>query len=120
MTVRRIIYKQDAPGRVAPYPGSPYLPFGAFCMSPRMQGLVNKVCRDTAIIAKLLSPDGPEQPDGDHERGEGDADQTDRRRGEIANAAPAGADTAERRGARGPIRVDGRRSSHAGSRATAD
>lgn len=64
MTVRRVIYKQDAPGRLAPYPGSPYLPFGAFCMSPRMQGLVNKVSRDGAIIARMLSPDGVDKEGG--------------------------------------------------------
>ena len=64
MTVTRITYKQDAPGRTAPYPGSPYLPFGAFVMSPRMQGLVNKISRDTAIIARMLSPEGDDPRDG--------------------------------------------------------
>jgi hypothetical protein len=57
MGVTRIQYKEDKPGRTTPYPGSPYLPFGAFCVSPRMQGLMNKVGRDTAIIAKMISPD---------------------------------------------------------------
>ena len=63
MTVRRVTYKPDAPGRTAPYPGSPYMPFGAFVMSPRMQGLVNKIARDTAVLARMLSPDGVDDPD---------------------------------------------------------
>ena len=61
MTVTRITYKQDAPGRTAPYPGSPYLPFGAFVMSPRMQGLVNKISRDVAVIARMLSPESEDE-----------------------------------------------------------
>lgn len=64
MHVAKVTYRADKPGRVAPYPGSPYLPFGAFCLSPRMQGLMMKVGRDTAILARMLSPEGPEQ-DGD-------------------------------------------------------
>jgi hypothetical protein len=61
MGVRRIRYKQDQPGRTAPYPGSPFLPFGAFVMSPRMQGLVTKVTMDMAAYAKAISPDGPDE-----------------------------------------------------------
>jgi hypothetical protein len=57
MAVRRIRYKEDQPGRMAPYPGSPYLPFGAFVMSPRMQGLVLKVTSDMAVYARAISPD---------------------------------------------------------------
>jgi len=57
MAVRRIRYKEDQPGRMAPYPGSPYMPFGAFVMSPRMQGLVTKVTLDMSVVARALSPD---------------------------------------------------------------
>lgn len=56
-----IRYKQDAPGRVAPYPRSPYLPFGAFCMSPRVQGLVLKVARDVKAFAESISPESEEE-----------------------------------------------------------
>lgn len=56
--VRRVVYREDKPGRTTPYPGSPFLPFGAFAVSPRVQGLVLKVARDGAIIAKMLSPKG--------------------------------------------------------------
>ena len=61
MPVKRIRYKEDPPGRMAPLPGSPYLPFGAFVMSPRMQGLVLKVTGDMAVYAKAISPDGPDE-----------------------------------------------------------
>ena len=61
MAVRRITYKPDTPGRVTPHPGSPYLPFGAFVMSPRVQGLITKVAGDMAVYARAISPDGPEE-----------------------------------------------------------
>lgn len=64
MHVTKITYRADKPGRVTPYPGSPFLPFGAFCVSPRMLGLMMKVGRDTAIIAKMLSPQGPDKKTG--------------------------------------------------------
>ena len=56
--VGRIRYREDKPGKVTPYPGSPYLPFGAFALSSRMQGLTLKIARDGALIAKMLSPKG--------------------------------------------------------------
>jgi len=50
-------YKQDAPGRTAPYPKSPYLPFSRFCTSARVQGLALKVAGDIAVFAKAISPE---------------------------------------------------------------
>ena len=61
MPVKRIRYKEDPPGRTAPLPGSPYMPFGAFAVSPRMQGLVTKVTSDMAVYARAISPDGPDE-----------------------------------------------------------
>lgn len=61
MSVVRARYKQDQPGRRAPYPGSPYLPFGAFAVSERVQGLVLKVASDIAVFAKAISPEGEDR-----------------------------------------------------------
>jgi hypothetical protein len=61
MAVRRIRYKEDPPGRTAPLPGSPYLPFGAFAVSPRMQGLVTKVTSDMAVFARSISPESADE-----------------------------------------------------------
>ena len=56
-------YKQDSPGRTSPYPGSPYLPFSAFCVSPRVQGIALKVAGDIAVFAKGISPDSDREKD---------------------------------------------------------
>lgn len=64
MGVRRIVYRPDRPGKKSPYPGSPFLPFGAFAVSPRMQGLVMKVARDGAILAKMFVPPSDDPRDG--------------------------------------------------------
>lgn len=62
--IARITYKQDQPGRTAPYPGSPYRPFGAFVMSPRMQGLVLRVTRDVKAFAEGISPTSDTEGEG--------------------------------------------------------
>jgi len=64
MTRRIVYYRADKPGKVTPYPGSPFLPFGAFAVSARMQGLMNKVGRDTAGLAKMFVPSGSDEKGG--------------------------------------------------------
>lgn len=64
MTVRRVQYKADKPGRVTPYPGSPFLPFGAFCISPRIQGLTLKIGRDVATLAKMFVKPSDDERNG--------------------------------------------------------
>lgn len=61
----RARYRPDQPGRKAPYPGSPFLPFGAFAVSPRVQGLAMQVARDIAVVAKALSPEGEDRREGE-------------------------------------------------------
>lgn len=61
MKVERIYYKEDRPGRTAPYPGSPYMPFSRFCTSRRVQGLMLKVASDVKAFAEGISPDSDEE-----------------------------------------------------------
>jgi hypothetical protein len=58
-----IRYKADSPGRTAPYPGSPYLPFSRFCTSRRVQGLVLHIAADVAAFAKSISPESDDERD---------------------------------------------------------
>lgn len=65
MGVVKITYRADKPGKKTPYYQSKgMLPFGAFCVSPRVQGLVLKIGRDTATLAKMFVPPSDDERNG--------------------------------------------------------